>query len=80
MSKIEITDHLSELIGKYTYDEVPVQLIDIDGWDTEDLQTVLQIIDNEVGERCNNELLGITVELEDYEDDFPFEYGSEDFD
>lgn len=70
MTMIE-TDRLSEIISKYTYDGDVLQLIDLDGWDLEDLQEALSILDNEIVERCNTELDEIS---DDYAEDIWHEF------
>ena len=50
------TDRLSEIISSYVYDDDHVQLIDLDSWNTDDVQEALSILDDEVVERCNRDL------------------------
>lgn len=60
------TDWLSEIVSRNSYlGEGSVQLVDLDGWTLEDLQDALQIIDNEVADRCNRAIEETQYEFED---------------
>lgn len=59
MSTIDDTDKLSEIISENNYEEVAIQLLDLDGWEIDDLHEALRIIDNEIVMRCNEQLEGL---------------------
>ena len=53
---IYTTDRINEILTQYNYEEADVLLCDVDSWSLPDLQELLQLIDNMIVDRCNQEL------------------------
>ncbi len=58
--KVEVTDRINEILSEYDGNESDMLLNDIDSWGTHDIQELLDILDNEIMERCNRatEIMG----------------------
>jgi len=51
----ELIQRLHDIINEYAYNEA-VDLIDLDMWETHDIQDMLEILDNELVTRFNGAL------------------------